>query len=103
MFEESANSGPAGGEDSKGVKLRIRMQARLGEILAQKAVAQSASAAVGGRPPLVPSRSPKGQVGLPDNSFCLCDGANNLPFLCETSRCCDADAGSCGGSRRLPL
>jgi hypothetical protein len=60
MFEESAKDG---GEDAKGVKLRTRMQARLGEILARKAEAKNgAAAAQGGKPPAVPSRSPKNKV-----------------------------------------
>ena len=60
MFEESAKNG---GEDAKGVKLRTRMQARLGEILARKAEAKNgAAAAQGGKPPAVPSRSPKNKV-----------------------------------------
>lgn len=91
MFEESAKNG---GEDAKGVKLRTRMQARLGEILARKAEAKNgAAAAQGGKPPAVPSRSPKNKVryrlldGQIPHRFCgyFCRGRKALLCVCVLS------------------
>jgi hypothetical protein len=93
MFEESAKDG---GEDAKGVKLRTRMQARLGEILARKAEAKNgAAAAQGGKPPAVPSRSPKNKVrrhllgGHGPRHFCgyFSRGRMALFFPCACSLC----------------
>ena len=93
MFEESAKNG---GEDAKGVKLRTRMQARLGEILARKAEAKNgAAAAQGGKPPAVPSRSPKTKVrcrlldGQMPHRFCgyFCRGRQALFCVCVLSLC----------------
>jgi hypothetical protein len=91
MFEESAKDG---GEDAKGVKLRTRMQARLGEILARKAEAKNgAAAAPGGKPPAVPSRSPKNKVryrpldGQIPHQICgyFCRGPKALFCVCVLS------------------